>query len=97
MAIFIACSRKTLKLFRATSCTAMLLDANDHSLELRPSFQLVKRTMEDGGSRAMRVLLCFTLVFNASLGYKHIIVMHGMLGAPGEFDSFLTILQKVRW
>ena len=53
--------------------------------------------MEDGARprRAMLALFCFALVLNASLGYKHIIVMHGMLGAPGEFDSFLTILQKV--
>ena len=59
-------------------------------LELRPS-----PTMEDEPSRAMLALLCFVLVLNASFGYKHTIVMHGMLGAPDKFDSFLTILRKV--
>ncbi|KAI0222341.1 Lysosomal thioesterase PPT2, partial [Lamellibrachia satsuma] len=36
----------------------------------------------------------FALLLNASHGYKHVIMMHGMLSSSSEFNSLKQMLQK---
>jgi len=44
---------------------------------------------------AVLAVLCFATLLGASHGYKHLILMHGMLSSGAEFNTFVKRLQEV--
>lgn len=50
--------------------------------------------MATASSGVVLVVLCFVTLLGASHGYKHLILMHGMMSSGGEFNNFIKMLQE---